>query len=99
MSVQHDAITDPNIHEPKGAATASANTVYVADGAGSGAWGQLDENSLDTASIYADIQTDIDAGSITIPGRHFMTVVIDDISTADSVIVPLIPYQGKSQSP
>lgn len=38
MSVQHKAITDPDIHEPKGIATAAANKVYVANGAGTGTW-------------------------------------------------------------
>lgn len=38
MSVQHAVITDPNIHEPKGIATAAVNTIYKADGLGSGAW-------------------------------------------------------------
>lgn len=38
MSVQHSAITDPNIHEPKGVAAAASGAIYVADGAGSGAW-------------------------------------------------------------
>jgi hypothetical protein len=37
-NVDHSAITDPNIHEPKGVASATANTIYEADGAGSGAW-------------------------------------------------------------
>lgn len=37
-NVQHSALTDPNLHEPKGASTASNNEVYVADGAGSGSW-------------------------------------------------------------
>lgn len=36
--IQHNVITDPDIHEPKGAASALANTVYVANGAGSGSW-------------------------------------------------------------
>lgn len=36
MTVEHRTITDPNIHEPKGAAAASANSIYVFDGAGSG---------------------------------------------------------------
>lgn len=36
MAVEHDDITDPKIHEPKGIAAASADQVYVADGAGSG---------------------------------------------------------------
>ncbi len=38
MTVQHSALTGAELHEPKGAAAASANTVYVATGSGSGAW-------------------------------------------------------------
>jgi hypothetical protein len=38
LTTTHSTITDPNIHEPKGAASADANTVYRADGAGSGNW-------------------------------------------------------------
>lgn len=38
MATEHSTITDPEIHEPKGAAAASVGEVYVADGAGSGAW-------------------------------------------------------------
>lgn len=38
MTLEHSTIPDPYLHEPKGAAAASASTVYVADGAGSGAW-------------------------------------------------------------
>jgi len=38
MTIQHASIDDPLIHEPKGASTAAAGTIYVADGAGSGAW-------------------------------------------------------------
>ena len=37
-NVQHSALTGSDLHEPKGASGASADTVYVADGAGSGAW-------------------------------------------------------------
>ena len=37
-TVQHSALTDPNIHEPKGVSTAAAGKVYTADGAGSGSW-------------------------------------------------------------
>jgi len=36
--VQHSALTDPNLHEPKGVAAASAGRVYVSDGSGSGDW-------------------------------------------------------------
>lgn len=37
-NVQHSTLTDPNLHEPKGASTAAANTAYLANGSGSGTW-------------------------------------------------------------
>jgi hypothetical protein len=37
-NVEHSDITDPELHEPKGVATADADAVYQADGAGSGDW-------------------------------------------------------------
>lgn len=42
MAIQHSAITDPDIHEPKGVASASLGQVYTADGAGSGDWVIID---------------------------------------------------------
>ncbi len=39
--IEHSTITDPNIHEPKGVAAATADQVYVSDGAGSGDWTDL----------------------------------------------------------
>lgn len=38
MTIQHNTITDPEIHEPKDVSSASSGTVYKADGAGSGDW-------------------------------------------------------------
>ena len=35
---KHEALTGANLHEPKGVASATDNTVYTADGTGSGAW-------------------------------------------------------------
>lgn len=49
MAIQHSVLTDPELHEPKGAAGASAGTVYVANGAGSGSW---------TASVNVDATSD-----------------------------------------
>jgi hypothetical protein len=37
-NVAHADLTDPNLHEPIGVAAANAGEIYVADGAGSGAW-------------------------------------------------------------
>ncbi|MCA6480571.1 MAG: hypothetical protein IM557_08220 [Chitinophagaceae bacterium] len=47
MPTQHSAITDPNIHEPKGISTASNRQVYKANGSGSGAWTKLSELDFD----------------------------------------------------
>lgn len=45
-NVQHSALTDPNLHEPKGVSTASAGKVYVANGAGSGNWNYITGHSF-----------------------------------------------------
>lgn len=37
-NIEHASIDDPNIHEPKGISTATADQIYVSDGAGSGDW-------------------------------------------------------------
>ena len=37
-NVNHSALTDPYLHEPKGVAAATTGKVYVSDGAGSGTW-------------------------------------------------------------
>lgn len=37
--ILHSDLTDPFIHEPKGVSTAAANSVYLANGSGSGSWG------------------------------------------------------------
>ncbi len=44
--IQHSALTDPNLHEPKGIAAATANKVYVSDGAGSGAWTSTEAGTI-----------------------------------------------------
>lgn len=41
VNVAHSGLTAANLHEPKGVASATANQVYVADGAASGAWTTL----------------------------------------------------------
>ena len=54
MPAEHNTITDPELHEPKGVAAASANAVYLADGLGSGAW----EHAAPHAGFYySDIGT------------------------------------------
>lgn len=49
--VEHSQLPDDLLHEPKGASTAAAGTVYVADGAGSGSFTKLPTTSLDISLI------------------------------------------------
>lgn len=89
MSIEHGAITDPNIHEPKGATTASANTAYVADGSGSGSWAKVTLAAMDTATLYADIETKLNDDTIPVTGTTYLSAVIPDVSSAGTVYVPI----------
>lgn len=51
MATEHVDITDPELHEPKGASTASVGMVYVANGAGSGTWKLLSHASCSYSNI------------------------------------------------
>ncbi len=46
MAIEHRNISDPDLHEPKGVATAAANTAYVANGSGSGTWRRMAQGSV-----------------------------------------------------
>ena len=66
-NVQHSALTDPNIHEPKGIASASVGEVYVADGAGSGAWETIAGHS------YGDLYISNNSTSFTLAAASALT--------------------------
>lgn len=87
--IQHVNITDPQIHEPKGASTASSGTVYLANGLGSGAWQVIPVASLNWTEVQNEINSDIVSGDIEVNGDLYVTAVINDISTAGTVIIPL----------
>ena len=77
-NVNHKDLTTTALHEPKGVAGASANTMYGADGAGSGAWAKVDADNINTSSIKNLNQQSV-------------TVTFEDISTGSSqfVVIPL----------
>lgn len=91
--VQHVDIDDPFIHEPKGASAASANTIYVADGSGSGTWKLVENDSFSTdnnTAISTAVAADIADGTIaSLPPEVFLQVAILDVSTADTIYVPV----------
>ena len=45
-NINHELIADPYIHEPKGAASATINKIYVATGTGSGTWKKIPVQAL-----------------------------------------------------
>lgn len=74
--VQHSNLTGSDLHEPKGASSASNNTVYVSDGAGSGAWSKIDTDSMDTSSVKN-------------VNKFKVMVVFEDVSTAGDIFIPV----------
>jgi hypothetical protein len=47
----HASLTGADLHEPKGAASASANQVYIANGSGSGTWSKVTASAMDTTTV------------------------------------------------
>jgi len=86
MSVQHSTLTGSDLHEPKGAASASANKVYVANGTGSGSWTPLTfsfNTHIEDISTATDVYIPIPyAGSIT----KITTATSGAVSTSDLVL-------------
>ena len=68
--VQHNTMTGADLHEPKGVGSASANTVYVTDGAGSGTHQKISTAQID--STFKNLNL------VTLNIHH------DDLSTATS---------------
>jgi hypothetical protein len=74
----HSALTGADLHEPKGIAGASANTLYVADGAGSGAFAKIDTDNIDT-------------GSIKNVNKYKIVLAIEDLSSTSSEAFVVFP--------
>lgn len=82
----HSVLTDPNLHEPKGASTASIGTVYTSNGAGSGSWVappytlSVTIPDISTAStVWAPIPF---AGTVT----RVVGVLSGSLTTADATV-------------
>ena len=89
--IEHSELPDNLLHEPKGASTAVAGTVYVADGAGSGSFTKLPTTSLDitSVSIY-DITPSSIASTIDMNGESLSQV-------ADGTLTDVQAYVGVPQ--
>jgi len=72
----HADLTGADLHEPKGADSAAADTLYAANGTGSGAWRKVTSASIDTSSIKNI-------------NKFFLTSSLANISSASSIYVPV----------
>lgn len=100
---QHSALTGADLHEPKGADTAAANTVYVADGLGSGVWQKVTptQESGSRGFITVDMPVIGTAKSIYIPFTRAATIdrvtsVIDAAITGANNIFTIYNSAGAS---
>lgn len=85
MAIQHRDIIDPQIHEPKGAASAASGTVYKADGSGSGSWTRI--SPADLANNTSDF---------TLAGRHLVVNTSEGIGTVFGPSAASIGFTGNS---
>lgn len=90
-TVQHSAITDPNIHEPKGVAAATVNKVYVSNGTGSGVWKKLSPpqlSGLTTNGQAGDAITVDGSGNFVLSGSPHGQVDFYNLSTPYTLTYP-----------
>ncbi|MGD9682601.1 MAG: hypothetical protein AB7L70_19120 [Pyrinomonadaceae bacterium] len=71
----HSTLTGADLHEPKGQAAAAANTLYVANGSGSGTHKKITVDSLDLTAMES-------------PNSVYIHAVLADVSAASSILVP-----------
>lgn len=91
--VQHNSLGGAELHEPKGVSAASSNQTYVADGLGSGAWAEPEPKGAGSANAGQVYVADGAGSGAWTYRRYTVTGVIADVSTAETVYVP-IPYSG-----
>ena len=87
--IEHSELPDNLLHEPKGAATAAAGTVYVADGAGKGSFKKLPISSLSiTVPSVASASHTTVTGTITLDGSTLSQAadgILSDIPSLSGV--------------
>ena len=72
----HSSLTGADLHESKGVDTAGANSIFIADGAGSGSFGYLGPLNFDGAQIKN-------------LNMVILTVKISDLANASTVTIPI----------
>lgn len=90
----HSQATGSELHEPKGAESASVSTTYISDGAGSGAWSFVEWDTISEKEVvvYAYVPDISTAGSNYVVSPYtgaitkIYTVISGPITGADTTI-------------
>lgn len=72
MAIQHNSLTEADLHEPKGVSTAGIGTVYRATGGGTGQWVYL-RSVLSMGAL--DVRTASSRTYLTVPQNMLLTGV------------------------
>lgn len=93
MPTVHSSITGTDNHEPKGVESALVDTVYKANGAGSGTWTKVDADEVlvaDTNNVLA--ASNVEAALYELyQTRSLIEGVFLDVSSVETVLMP-IPF-------
>ena len=94
MSTPHSTLTGADLHEPKGAAAATAGQVYTADGAASGAWAVPVPEGTDVVSTGGSarsVLTSDGAGAATwVDNMHGWGYYLDNATAQTITTTPAI---------
>ena len=92
LKVQHSELTGALCHEPKGADTAAANTVYIANGSGSGSFQQVPLSIINfTKTTVADITPTAIDDAVVIDGTNLTQITnkeMADVPYSAGLTVP-----------
>ena len=85
--IEHSELPDNLLHEPKGASTAAAGTVYVANGAGSGSFQKLPTTSLNITvpTVTAAAHSVVD-GTVVLDGSTLSQTADGSLTDIPSLV-------------
>jgi hypothetical protein len=95
-NVEHNVLTDPELHEPKGIAAASANHVYVADGATSGTMTQITPSNHVMVHSASDLPTAVAGVRTLVASTVYRLVGTIDIGSDTIVLSAGCSVEGSS---
>lgn len=83
---KHSLLSGDDLHEPKGVANATANQVYVSDGAGSGTWTNFNPSSIVTVASVDDFPAAVAGVRTLADNTHYIISGAVDVGSSRFVM-------------